>query len=261
MYQMRLHGGARVASILLSALLLLTLGANALAQTAPARTPTETAREFFKALHEKRFRDALGMSIYKPAIEGLSAKEFDELRPDFEAMALGAERIQITGEQISGETATVFVKMADDNGEMQTSKVDLMKVGGAWVVGEPENEKAVRQAGKDYFFNVRLQTHEAEAQEMMVRIVKAQLVHSSQNKGLYADLPTLLKEGLLPKDIETTASTGYRYHITVSGDGKSYTAGAEPAEYGRTGKLSFYLDPAGLQRKDVGGKPFVPEKK
>jgi hypothetical protein len=227
---------------------------------AQSRTPAETAREFFKALYEKRFREALAISIYKPAIEPLSAKEFDELRPDFEAMAKGADSVEVTGEQISGDTGTVFVKIKDDNGEMQTSKVDLIRTGGIWIVGNADDQAAVRKAGKDYFYNVRLQAHEADAQEMMVRIVKAQLVYSSQHAGEYADIPALIKAGFLPEDIKTSDSTGYNYHIKLSADKKSYTAGAEPAQYGRTGKISYYLDATGLKGRDTGGKPYVPEK-
>lgn len=251
----------RVVLILVAALLLVAMEANVLAQTAPTRTPSDTMREFYKALFEKRFRDALAMSIYQPAIEGLTAKEFDEFRPDFEAMANGADGIEVTGEQISGDVATVFVRVKDDNGTMQTSKVDLIRAGDAWIVGNAVDQKVVKDAGKEYFFNIRIQTHEADAAEMMVRIVKAQLVHSSQHNGAYADISTLVKSGLLPPDIETSQSTGYRYHMKVSDDKKSYSAGAEPAVYGRSGKLSFYLDLNGLIRKDMGGKPLTPDKK
>ncbi|MGI8996241.1 MAG: hypothetical protein ACR2GW_06175, partial [Pyrinomonadaceae bacterium] len=45
----------------------------------PARTPSETVREFYKAMRERRFREAFALSIYKPAIEGLTAEEFEEL--------------------------------------------------------------------------------------------------------------------------------------------------------------------------------------
>lgn len=251
----------RVAPIVLATLLLMTQGANIFAQTTPALSPSETMTMFYKALFERRFRDAFALSIYQPAIEGLTAKEFDEFLPDFEAMAKGADGIEVTGEQISGNVATVFVKVKDDGGTMQTSKVDLIRVGDAWIVGNAEDQATVKQAGKEYFFNIRIQAHEADAEEMMVRIVKAQLVHNSQNNGMYADLPTLVKEGLLPPDIETPASTGYRYHMKISPDKKSYQAGAEPAEYGRSGKLSFYLDLNGLIRKDIGGKVLTPGKK
>ncbi|MBV9959873.1 MAG: DUF4878 domain-containing protein [Acidobacteria bacterium] len=263
MRQMNYSFRSRLTTAVIASLLLLASasGSRAVqAQTAPAqaRTPSETAREFFKALYEKRFREALAISIYKPAIEPLSAKEFDELRPDFEAMARGADSVQVTGEQISGDTATVFVKIKDDNGEMQTSKVDLIRAGGIWIVGNADDQAAVKKAGKEYFYNVRLQAHEADAQEMMVRIVKAQLVYGSQHAGEYADIPALIKEGFLPEDIRTSDSTGYNYHIKLSADKKSYTAGAEPAQYGRTGKVSYYLDATGLKGKDTGGKPYVP---
>jgi hypothetical protein len=256
----------RFASAFLSSMLLVALcsGFNALqAQTsAPqTRTPSETTREFYKALYEKRFREALNISIYKPAIEPLNEKEFNELRPDFEAMARGADSVEVTGEQISGDTATVFVKIKDDNGEAQTSKIDLIRSDGAWIVGNEDDAQTVKKAGKNYFYDIRLQAHEADAQDMMVRIVKAELVYSSQHAGEYADMEKLLKEGLLPPDITTTDSTGYHYHISVAGDKKSYTAGAEPALYGRTGKTSYFLDATGLKGKDTGGKPYTPEKK
>lgn len=251
----------RILPFVLIGLLIIAAVSNSFAQTTPTRSPSDTMREFYKALFEKRFRDALSMSIYLPAIEGLTTKEFDQFRPDFEAMANGADGIEVTGEQISGDIATVFVKVKDDSGQMQTSKVDLIRSGNAWIVGNAEDQKAVKQAGKEYFFNVRMQAHEADAAEMMVRIVKAQLVYNSQNNGMYADISTLVKAGLLPPDIESTTSTGYRYHLKVSADMKSYTSGAEPEVYGRSGKLSFYLDLNGLIRKDVGGKPLTPSKK
>ncbi len=252
---------SRIVSVAVAAILSLVLAASAVGQTPAQRTPSETVREFYKALYEKRFREALAISIYAPAIEGLTTKEFDEFRPDFEAMARGADSIEVSGEQISGDVATVFVKVKDDNGTMQPSKADLIRSNGIWIVGNAEDQKAVQKAGKQYFFDVRLLAHEADAQEMMVRIVKAQLVYSSQNAGAYADLATLVKGGLLPPDISTPDSTGYRYHISLSGDKKSYSAGAEPDQYGRSGKVSFYLDSAGLIQKDVGGKPLSAPKK
>src|SRR2546423_8403954 len=81
---------------------------------AQARTPTETVREFYRLMRERHFREAFALSIYKPAIEGLSAEEFEELRPDFEKMAaIIPEKIDVNGEQVSGDIATVFVKIAD----------------------------------------------------------------------------------------------------------------------------------------------------
>src|SRR5213592_2470579 len=87
-----------------------------LAQLTPAqglvRSPSDTVREFYKAMREKRFREAFAMSIYKPAIENLKPQEFEDLRPDFDNMAAAIpDAVEIKGEQVSGETATVFVKV------------------------------------------------------------------------------------------------------------------------------------------------------
>src|SRR4051794_4941052 len=74
------------------------------AVAAAAATPTEVVRAFYTALREARFRDALMISVYRPAIEPLSAAELEELRPDFERIA-GAvpPDFEFTGESISGD--------------------------------------------------------------------------------------------------------------------------------------------------------------
>src|SRR5687768_18497370 len=86
------------------------------------RTPTETMREFYRMMREKKFREAFGISIYRPAIEGLSTQEFEDLRPDFEKMAVAVSekipaQVDISGEQISGDIATVFIKVLDPEGK------------------------------------------------------------------------------------------------------------------------------------------------
>src|SRR5437899_6923300 len=84
------------------------------------RSPSDTVREFYKAMREKRFREAFALSIYKPAIEGLKPQEFEDLRPDFEKVAgVLPEKVEITGEQISGDQATVFMKVPRDDDPAQ----------------------------------------------------------------------------------------------------------------------------------------------
>jgi hypothetical protein len=234
------------------------------AQTIP-RTPTETVREFYKALREKRFREGFAMSIYKPAIEGLDSKELEDLRPDFERVALAiSEKItpttEFVGETISGNLATVFVKMPDVNGKPNLEPTGLFKMDGVWVVGDLENYEIVKKAGKKFFFNARIDAHHSEVQDMLTRVSLALLLYSQQHEGKFADLPTLIAAGLLPKDLEGTETTGYRFRINVSPDAKSWTAQAEPALYGRSGKLSFFMDKAGVRSNDNGGKPLTPPK-
>ena len=223
----------------------------------PSRSPSDTVREFYKAMREKRFREAFDMSIYKPAIDGLTPEEVNDLRPDFDAMAAAIpEKVDLTGEQISGDEATVFVKVKDTETGGQTEPVSLIRLDGNWIIGDRENQAIVNKAGKNFFFNARIDTHHQEAQNMMQRISLAQAVYGQQHSGQYGDVPTLIAAGLLPKDLEGTQSTGYRFRIILSADRKTWTAAAEPAEYGRTGKLSFFMDRNGLKSGDLGGKPL-----
>ncbi len=220
-------------------------------------SPSDTVRSFYKLMRAKKFREAFALSIYRPAIDPLTPAEFSDLQLDFEKMA-GAipEQVNITGEQISGEMATVFVKVKDEAKD-QAEPVTLILTNGSWIVGDKENQQIVSKAGKNFFFNARLDIHHDEVQRMLMQISLAQLLYSQQHAGKFADLPTLVLGGMIPKDLEGSDSTGYRFRITTSADGKTWNAAAEPAQYGRTGKLSFYMDAAGVRSGDVGGKPLA----
>jgi hypothetical protein len=251
-------GARSLQRVIVIGLLICSLAAVAASQQ-PQRSPSDTVREFYKAMREKRFREAFDLSIYKPAIDPLKPQEFEDLRPDFEKMAaVIPEAVNISGEQISGDTATVFVKVKEGDNPEQSEPITLMRVGGAWIIGDKENQEIVKKAGKQFFFNARIDTHHDEVQAMLTRISLAQLVYSQQHNGLFGDLATLITAGLLPKDLEGTESTGYRFHINSIDGGKSWNAAAEPAQYGRTGKLSFYMDATGVRSGDKSGKPLTP---
>lgn len=240
---------------------LVCLGAvSVMSQKPPPRSPSDTVREFYKAMREKKFREAFGLSIYKPAIEPLKPQEFEDLRPDFEKMAaVIPEQVNLAGEQVSGDIATVFVKMKEGDAPEQAEPVTLILVDGAWIIGDKENQAIVKKAGKQFFFNARIDTHHDEVQAMLTRVSLAELLYSQHHDGLFADLATLIAAGLLPKDLEGTESTGYRFHVSAASGGKTWSAAAEPAQYGRTGRLSFYLDKSGVRSSDTGGKPLTPE--
>ena len=226
------------------------------ANAAAPRTPVDVVREFYRAMREKRFRDALGMSIYRPAVEALTTQEFEELRPDFEKLAgVVLQEIVIGGEQLSGDTATVFGKFTEEDLNEAPKPVTLIREGGAWLVGDRAGLEAVKAAGKNYFFEARISTHHAEVEGLLRRLATVQLAYAAKHGGVYGDLPALVREGLMPDDVLTPDSTGYRVYVKLDKGGKSYTAGAEPVRYGRTGRLSFHLDARGqVKSKDAGGK-------
>jgi hypothetical protein len=248
-----------LATVLLAGLFVCLGAVPVLPQQPPPRSPSDTVREFYKAMREKRFREAFDLTIYKPAIDPLKPKEFEDLRPDFERMAaVIPEQVNIGGEQVSRDIATVFVKVKEEDKPEQAEPITLILVDGAWIIGDKENQAIVKKAGKQFFFNARINTHHDEVQAMLTRVSLAQLLYSQQHGGLFADLPTLISLGLLPKDLEGTESTGYRFHVNAPAGGKAWNAAAEPAQYGRTGRLSFYLDASGVRSSDVGGKPLAP---
>jgi len=213
-------------------------------------------------MRERKFREAFGISIYRDAIDGLSTQEFEELRPDFERMAIAVsegipEKVDITGEQISGDTATVFVKVLGADGKEKVEPASLIKVGNTWIVGDKENLELVKKEGKKFFFEARINAHHSDVQDMLTRISLAQAVYSQGHNGQFGNTAELITAGLIPKDLEGTESTGYRFQINRSADGKTWYATAEPAQYGRTGRLSFYVNPSGVRSGDAGGKPLT----
>jgi hypothetical protein len=231
------------------------------AAAAAALTPTEVARAFYTALREARFRDALMMSVYRPAVEGLGAQDLEELRTDFARLAPQVPPdFEFTGEQVSGDEATVFMKSGEGK-ELKIEPVYLIRgAGSAWVVGDRASAAEVKRQGKKFFLEQRIAAHESDAEDMLKRIQAAEIAYSFQNAGSFGDLAALVRAGYVPQDITGTETTGYHFTVNTTPDGKSYAARAEPARYGRTGRLSFYMDKSGIQQKDTGGKPLATPK-
>jgi hypothetical protein len=217
-------------------------------------TPSETVRAFYSKLREKKFREAIFLTNLRPAIEGLTDDELKEFAVDFEAVARNVPaEVEINGEIITGDQATVTAKLPDDDDKLSIQEIRLQKRGEIWVIlsADPATEKAIEKDGKHYFQNLKVSTHQEEAKTMLDRIAKAQMVYSLQNNGEYSEFQKLIKDGLLPSDVLSSESTGYSYLLSLSPDRKRYSVSAMPAIYGKSGKLSYRLD------LNEDGKPFV----
>src|SRR5437660_12409566 len=130
---------------LLSAALLASSSA---VQTQTQRSPADVVREFYKAMREHRFNDAWAMTIYKPAVEGLTAEEMEDLRVDFEERAAKIpEQVEIMGEQNSANTATVFVKVpvTESTPQITSEPVTLINSGGVWIIGSEADQPDVKK--------------------------------------------------------------------------------------------------------------------
>lgn len=231
-----------------------------------ANSPADAVRTFYKNLRERRFREAMLMTNVRPAIEGLTDAEMQDLSADFEPLAkqVPAE-IQINGEIVTGNAATVTAKMPnEDTGAPEDKVFNLRRDGEGWIIltADEKSEAQVKKEGKNYFFNIRVEIHQVEAQMMLERIAKAQAVYSLRNQGSFAEMQTLVEQGLLAADAQSADSTGYRYTVSLSSDKKKYFATAEPAVYGKTGKFSYLVEvdgadkPSRFKSQDKKGQPL-----
>ena len=226
-------------------------------------SPADTVRVFYKNLREKKIREAIFLTNLRPAIEGLTDAELKDLQVDFDTLAerVPAE-IQINGEIISGDKATVTANLPDEKtNKMKTQEIKLKRENDSWILRlvDAQAEKLVQKEGSKYFFALRIQTHHEEAKDMMERIAKAETIHALQNQGVYADVQTLVSQDLLPAELLKPDAAGYKYSVSLSADKKNYSATAVPTVYGKSGKLSYLAQVVngkdrGVTSADNGGQ-------
>lgn len=228
-------------------------------------SPADTVRAFYTKLREKKFREAIFLTNLRPAVEGLTDSELKEFQVDFEVIANSVPAVlTINGEIISENKASVTASLPQDaSGRLEAQTIDLRKEGDIWVILTVDEaaEARIKREGKNYFYVLKVETHEDEARDMLDRISRGQLAYSALNGGTFGDLDQLVAAELLPEDVKTSASTGYNYSIKLSDDKLVWMAYATPAQYGKSGKLSFFLTSDGkstprISSKDNGGKPL-----
>ena len=79
---------------------------------------------------------------------------------------------------------------------------------------------------------------------MMYTIMHAESEYQKKNAGAYGTLEELITADMVPKD--NIEKSGYKFELTVSGD--KFQVSAVPAEYGKTGRLSLFLDHTNILR-------------
>lgn len=234
-----------------SVLLCLALPGRNLAQSDDS--PSLIVKQFYQYLRAHRYVEGFRLSVYSAAIEGLSEEEMRNLEPEFTRIASGLPaEIETRGEQISGEEATVFVRLP---AEQRMQEVALVHVDGRWRVGDRETYQIARQQGRSFFFNARVRVGEAEAHEWLLEIMGAESIYF-RAKQRFTTLEELVNLGGVSKQLVNGTESGYRFRLAVGEDGQSYRVIAVPAEYGRTGRLSFYVDHSNVIRaEDKEGQP------
>ena len=228
-------------------------------------SPADTVRVFYRKLREKKIREAIFLTNLRPAIEGLTDTELKEFSVDFEAVAAHVPpEIEINGEIISGDSATVTAKLPGENlDKPELQEIRLRRENDVWVILTVDEaaEKQIKQEGKNYFYTLRIETHQDEAKAMLDRISKAQMAYASQHGNTFGEIRALIESGFLPPDVTSSESTGYVYAVTLTDKKTKYFATATPAVYGKSGKLSYLVvlneksSPV-LTSEDNSGKPM-----
>lgn len=214
--------------------------------TVEENSPAGTIRAFYKNLRENRFREAFFLTNLRPAIEGLTEQELKDLQVDFSTLAeIIPGEIQISGEIITNDQATVMTKLPDAaTGKTELKEFKLAKENGGWLIlmVDKTGEAEIKKQGKNYFFSLRIEVHHSEVEKTMDKIYKAQIVHSVQNNGEYTDFAGLISKELLTESVQSPDATGYKYDLSISNDKKSFSVTAEPVAYGKTGKFSYLMN-------------------
>jgi hypothetical protein len=233
-------------------LIIVVLACGAYAQK-ESSSPTDTVLNFYRALKDKHYIEGFRHSIYRSAVEGLSPGELHELEPDFaQTFSAIPDKIEPRGEQITGDTAVVFLKFEGMDAPQQ---VALIRVNGAWLVGDKDSFTEVSAQGRSFFFNTRILVNEDQAFETLSRMIDAELIYSRKFNGRNASMQELIRLDGVPKDLEGGESVGYHFTLTVSGDQRTFFATASPVAYGKSGRLSFYADINGVRAEDLKGQP------
>lgn len=95
--------------------------------------------------------------------------------------------------------------------------------------------------------------NERMAMSVLWSIYSAQYRYKEEKKSGYASLEDLISAEMISK--ESLDSCGYKFELRLVADGWEVTAA--PVEYGKTGKLSFFMDSkaSGIRGGDHGGGP------
>jgi hypothetical protein len=244
-------GSARMATRTLTSItLVMVLGTSLWGQT---QSPTQAALSFYRGLKAKKFQEGFRHSVYRKAVEGLTGDELKDLEPDFtRTFSEIPDKIESKGEKISGDTALVSLKF---EGIEELQQVGLIRAGGEWLVGDKETLELVNKQGRDFFFNARMAVNEAEAYEMLQRIMGAEFIYAKKFEGRNATLDELITLGGVPKDLQDGSTSGYRFDIKLRDDKSAFYATGTPVAYGKTGRVSLYADINGIRGEDLKGRP------
>ena len=149
------------------------------------------------------------------------------------------------------DDARSFITRLSANPQPITYSLSNDGLGSLHEVRVPKNIVALAVAGMASAENPpETARNERSAMSVLWRIASAERQYKEKTRTGYGAVEQLIETEILTKEAFETA--GYKIDLRVTADGFEVTA--VPTEYGKTGKLSFFLDQSGVIRgADRGG--------
>lgn len=237
-------------------------------------TPGETIQEFYRLLREKKYVDAFRLHVCAPAVESLSGQEATELEDEFAKLAGGIpDKIEIGGESVLGNDATVFVKVpagekVDGQQPYLSVPVTLILSEGKWLIGDRETQ-ALASFHKGRFFSLSkggtftvMLDNEEKAGKAMNVLIEIEQFFAQQNRGKFGTMKELLESNvvrrsdliLMLEQLQDGEYYGYRFEIEIPEDRKTYTLYATPIQQNIDGRYSYIADREGVKFRNYGGQ-------
>lgn len=237
-------------------------------------TPGETIQEFYRLLRAKKYVDAFRLHVCAPAVEGLSGQEAAELEDEFTKLAGDIpEKIEVGGESVLGNDATVFVKVPsgekiDGQQPFISIPVSLILFEGRWLIGDRDTQ-ALANFHKSRFFSLSksgtftvMLDNEEKTAKAITSLIEIEQFFAQRNEGKYGTLQELMTSGIVARSdlslmleqLQDGEYYGYRFEIELAENRKTYTIHATPIQRNIDGRYSYIADREGVKYRNFGGQ-------
>ncbi len=237
-------------------------------------TPGETIQEFYRLLREKKYVEAFRLHVCASAVEGLSGQEAAELEDEFTKLAGDIpEKIEVGGESVLGNDATVFVKVPsgekiDGQQPFISIPVSLILFEGRWLIGDRDTQ-ALANFHKSRFFTLSksgvftvMLDNEEKAARAITSLIEIEQFFAQRHEGKYGTLQELMTSGIVKRSdlslmleqLQDGEYYGYRFEVELPPDRKTYTLYATPIQQNIDGRYSYIADLEGVKFRNHGGQ-------
>jgi hypothetical protein len=257
---------------------LLILPVGSVPAQSPKLSPGETVLQFYRLLREKKYIEAFRLHVCAPAVETMSSEEAAGLQDEFEKVAGEIpEKIELGGESVLGNDATVFVKVPSGekiNGQQPflSVPVGLILFEGKWLIGDRDTQ-ALAFFHKNKFFSLSqsgvftvMLDNEEKAGKAITALIEIEQFFTQQHNGKFGTFREILDSKVvvrpdlvrLMEQLQDGEYFGYRFEVEMPEDRRTYTLYATPIQQNIDGRYSYIADrEGGVKFRNYGGQKLA----